>query len=124
MATLRFKPDLLMQVGTTHEYRVLFMFFSRMDEQNLVVADLAELARELQIKPAKVSSAIERLIASKFLAKGPTETSYRVSRKVAWLETPENWEKAEKDYLLEERMKAANITGVIESATPPEEIPK
>src|SRR5215210_3104662 len=101
MATLRFNPSALTQIRNLDEYGVLFTFFSQMDERNLVVADLAELARELKIKPAKVSSAIERLITSKFLSKGPVglHPSYRVSRKVAWLETQENWARAEKDYL-------------------------
>jgi hypothetical protein len=97
-------------------FGVLMGVLARLDYENLLVLNQAELARELELKPPNVNRAIKRLIDLGFLIEGPrigVSRSYRLSPHFGWKGSAKGHVKALDD-LRKQRMKDARITGVIQ----------
>jgi hypothetical protein len=97
-------------------YSVLMGALARLDYENLLVLNQAELARDLEMQPSNVNRSIRRLIDLGVLIEGPkvgVSRSYRLSPAFGWKGTARGHVKALDD-MRRERMKAAGISGVVQ----------
>ena len=97
-------------------WRVLAKLLSRLDFENLLVLNQAELARDLKMHRQHVQRAIKKLIELGVLLEGPRigiSRSYRLDPNFGWKGSARNHVTA-LDQLRKERMKAAKITGVVQ----------
>lgn len=88
-------------------FRVLMALLARLDFENLLIINQAEIAREINIKRPNVNRAIKNLIAIDALLEGPkvgTNRSYRLNPYFGWKGSAKNHHKA-----LDKRMKAAGL---------------
>lgn len=95
---------------------VLWMLTSKLDFENLLLINQAEIGRELGMHRQSVQQAIKKLIEIEVLLEGPKKgqiRSYKLNPKFGWKGSAKNHIKALREHQ-EERMKAAKITGVIE----------
>jgi hypothetical protein len=101
-------------------FAVLFSLLARLDFENLLLLNQAEVARELGMHRQHVQRAIKRLIDLGALLEGPRvgiNRSYRLNPKFGWKGSAKNHVKALDDYRAE-RLKAAGITGVVKGGEP------
>lgn len=118
MANLAFKA--LKMFTHLEEFRVLMALLELVDYENKIVVHQADIARELGMLRQNVSSAIKRLVEAGVILKGPKKginCSYQLNPEFGWKGSGKNHVTALQKHR-EERMKAANITGVIENKDP------
>jgi hypothetical protein len=139
---LRVRPAELEKLTSQQLIDVFHEFLAELDEEdlapelgdyNMVVINQSKMALELGMQRPNVARAIKKLIEAGFLSQGPKAGHcriYQVNRWVAWRDNEKNlaWNLAEnrKRKLkaadpaerLKTRMKAAKITGIIETKEP------
>jgi biotin operon repressor len=96
-------------------FAVLFMLIARLDFENHILVNQAELGREIGMLRQNVQLAVKRLIELGAIIEGPKKgqsRSYKLNPEFGWKGTAQNHVKAVADH--KKRMKAAGITGVIE----------
>lgn len=98
------------------DMKVLLMLMAKIDFENLIVLNQAELAREINMNRQHVQRSIKRLIKMGVLLEGQkvgTSRSYRLNPNYGWKGSAKNHVVA-LDAERKERMKKANISGVVE----------
>ncbi|MDO9215496.1 MAG: helix-turn-helix domain-containing protein [Methylococcales bacterium] len=98
------------------DHKVLLMLMAKIDFENLIVLNQAELGRELEMHRQQVQRSIKRLIKMGVLLEGQkvgTSRSYRLNPNYGWKGSAKNHVVA-LDAERKERMKKANISGVVE----------
>ena len=108
--------DALMQFTRLEDFRVLMALLKRLDFENLITANQAEIARDLNLDPAQVNRALKRLQEVGAIFQGPkvgTSRTYRLNPQFGWKGSAKGHVKALEDYR-QERMKAAGISGVVD----------
>ena len=100
---------------------VVLMLLGSMGFENYMVISQAELGRRLGMHRQSVQKAIKRLIEMSVILEGPKvgqNRSYQLNPEFGWKGSAENHKKAlEKQR--KQRMKAANITGVVKNQEKP-----
>lgn len=99
--------DVLAQFTRVEDFRVLMALLKRLDYENLITANQAEISRELGIDRGNVNKAIKRLIKAGAVLEGPkvgTSRTYRLNPSFGWKGSAKNHQKA-----LHERMKATGL---------------
>jgi hypothetical protein len=89
------------------DFKVLMALLAKLDFENLLVINQAEIARELGIQRQTVQRSIKRLMAIEALLEGPrigVSRSYRLNPNFGWKGSARSHQRA-----LEERMKATGI---------------
>lgn len=115
----------LKQITRVEDFRVLMALLERLDFENLILANQADIARELEIDRAQVNRAIKRLVEMGALLEGPrisVNRSYQLNPQFGWKGSAQNHVKALQDQH-KQRMKAAGITKVIEGGRQEERDP-
>lgn len=100
----------------TDDFRVLMALMAKLDFENLLVLNQAELARELKMQRQNVQRSIKRLIRMGALLEGPrigVSRSYRFNPQFGWRGSAKNHVIA-LDQERQRRMAAAGISGVID----------
>lgn len=95
-------------------FAVLFMLIAKLDFENHILLNQAELGREIGMLRQNVQLAIKRLIDLGALIEGPKKgqnRSYKLNPEFGWKGSVQNHTKAVANH--KQRMKAAKITGVI-----------
>ena len=106
----------LKQVRSIDDLRVLFALIEQLDFENLIVANQAEIARDLEMKAHNVNRSVKNLIALGAIFEGPrigVSRSYRLNPEFGWKGSAKNHVVA-LDQLRKDRMKAARIDGVVQ----------
>lgn len=109
--------DILGQFTNDPRMKVFFALLKRLDYENLITANQAEIARELDMQRANVNRAIRQLVKIEAILEGPkvgTSRTYRLNPKFGWKGSAKNHINA-LDAERKARMEKANITGVINS---------
>ena len=99
---------------------ILFLLFSKLDFENLLLLNQAELGRELGMHRQSVQKAIKTLMGLGVLLEGPKvgqNRSYKLNPEFGWKGSAKNHVKALDEHR-NKRMKAAKITGVVEGGEP------
>jgi hypothetical protein len=97
------------------DMKVLLMLMAKIDFENLIVLNQAELAREINMNRQHVQRSIKRLIKMGVLLEGQkvgTSRSYRLNPNYGWKGSAKNHVVA-LDAERKERMEKANISGVV-----------
>lgn len=97
--------------------RVLFVILGKLDFENYILVSQSEIAETIGMKRANVSAAIARLEGEGVILRGPKagrSATFRLNPSYGWKGSASNHQKA-----LRERMKAANIKGVVEPVRDP-----
>lgn len=100
--------------------RVLFVILGKLDFENYILISQSEIAETIGMKRANVSAAIARLEAEGIILRGPKagrSATFRLNPSYGWKGSASNHQKA-----LRERMKAANIKGVVEPTRDPKTV--
>jgi len=103
----------------TDDFRVLMSLLSRLDFENLLVLNQAEVGRELKMQRQNVQRSVKRLIGMGVLLEGPrigVSRSYRLNPQFGWKGSARNHVIA-LDQERKRRMAAAGISGVIARGT-------
>jgi hypothetical protein len=90
--------------------RVLFAVLAKLDFENYLMLNQAQLSAELGLKSSNFNRALARLEAEGILARGPKagrSSTFRLNPNLGWKGSASNHRKA-----LAERMKARNMTVV------------
>jgi serine/threonine protein phosphatase PrpC len=106
---------ILKQFTRVEDFRVFFALLEMLDYENLITANQADIARDLNMERAQVNRAIKRLIVKGAILQGPkvgTSRTYRLNPSFGWKGSAKNHVVA-LDAERKERMKKANITGVV-----------
>lgn len=106
----------LKQVTRVEDFRVLMALLERLDFENLITANQADIARELEMDRSQVNRAIKRLVEMGALLEGPRvgiSRSYRLSPHFGWKGSARNHVIA-LEQERKRRMAAAGISGVID----------
>ena len=77
----------LQQFTRVEDFRVLMALLARLDFENLLVVNQADIARDLNMRREHVNHAIKRLITAGALLEGPrigVSRSYRLNPKFGW----------------------------------------
>ncbi len=99
---------------TGRDYKVLMALLARLDFDNLIQVNQAEVAREIGIRRSHFSESVGKLIDLGALIEGPrvgVHKTYRLNPRFGWKGSASGHQEA-----LKARMKAARIEGVIEGA--------
>ena len=100
---------------------VLWMLTSKLDFENRLLLNQAEIGRKISMLRQNVQKAIKKLMVVGILLEGPKvgqNRSYQLNPEFGWRGSAENHKKAlEKQR--KQRMKAANITGVVKNQEKP-----
>jgi hypothetical protein len=107
---------------TGRDYKVLMALLARLDFDNLIQVNQAEVAREIGIRRSHFSESVGKLIDLGALIEGPrvgVHKTYRLNPRFGWKGSASSHQKA-----LKERMKASRIEGVIEGAMTDSEPPR
>lgn len=105
------------------EFRVFFAVGSRIDFDNYILLNQAEISKELGMDKADVSRSIKKLETIGVLLRGPKagrSITYRLNPNFGWKGKADNHRRAIED-TMKERMKAARIQGVVTSRATPSE---
>ncbi|EMC5760636.1 hypothetical protein VJT90_004558 [Salmonella enterica subsp. enterica serovar Enteritidis] len=120
MAMAQEALDLLANAGLDgQDYRVLMKLLAKLDFENLLVLNQAEVARELKMHRQHVQRSVKRLIGMGVLLEGPrigVSRSYRLNPQFGWKGSARNHVIA-LDQERKRRMAAAGISGVIDGGT-------
>lgn len=103
---------------------LVFLLIDKLDFENHLTISQTELGRELGMSRQNVQRSIRRLVELGALIEGPKEgqsRTYRLNPNFAWRGSGANHHKALAEYR-EQRMKAANISGVLEGGKGKEEV--
>lgn len=106
----------LKQVRSLDDLRVLFALIERLDYENLIVANQAEIARDLEMRAPHVNRSVKNLIVLGAIFEGPrigVSRSYRLNPEFGWKGSAKNHVIA-LDQVRQDRMKAARIDGVVQ----------
>jgi len=82
--------------------RVLLALFAKLDFENFIAISQVELAREVELRPERISEAIKRLKARGVILPGPkvgTAQTYRLNPGYAWKGNVKNLQAARKSHL-------------------------
>ena len=107
------------------DFRVLMSLMAKLDFENLLVLNQAEMARELKMQRQNVQRSVKRLIGMGALLEGPRigiSRSYRFNPQFGWKGSARNHVIA-LDQERKRRMAAAGISGVIDGGTKEAEVP-
>ncbi|MGR6106315.1 MAG: MarR family transcriptional regulator [Candidatus Nitrosoglobus sp.] len=99
--------DVLAQLKRVEDFRVLMALLKRLDYENLITANQAEISRELEIDRGNVNKAIKRLIQAGAVLEGPkvgTSRTYRLNPNFGWKGSAKGHREA-----LEKRMRDTGI---------------
>lgn len=102
---------------------LMFLLIDKLDFENHLLINQAELARELGMLRQNVQRSIKRLVELGVLLEGPKvgqNRSYQLNPSIGWKGSAKNHKKALADQRTK-RMKAAKITGVIKGGKSDEE---
>lgn len=102
------------------DWNVLAKLISRLDFENLLVLNQAELARDLKMQRQNVQRSIRTLVSIGVLLEGPRigiSRSYRMNPNFGWKGSARGHVVA-LDQLRQDRMKAARIDGVVQGGKP------
>lgn len=97
------------------DMKVFFALVAKLDYENLLVLNQAEVARELGMQRQNVQRSMKRLLKMEVILEGPKiglSRSYRFNPSFGWKGTARNHVKALSSHH-RGRMEAAGITGVI-----------
>lgn len=114
--------DVLEQFTRIEDFRVLMALLKRLDYENLITTNQAEIARDLSMHRSSVNQAIKRLIAVGAVIEGQkvgTSRTYRLNPSFGWKGSAKNHVVA-LDAERKERMKKANISGTVNGQKQPE----
>jgi hypothetical protein len=106
----------LKHVKSADDLRVIWALIERLDFENLIVANQAEIARDLDMDKAQVNRSIKRLLELGVVFEGPkvgVSKSYRLNPHFGWKGSARGHRQALDD-LMKERMQAARISGVVQ----------
>jgi hypothetical protein len=106
---------ILKQVTNLEDFRVLMALLEKLDFENLILANQAEIAKELNMDRAQVNRAIKRLVKMEAIFEGPKigiSRSYQLSPSFGWRGSSKNHVRA-LDEIMNERMKVAGINEII-----------
>lgn len=101
------------------DFRVLMSLLAKLDFENLLLLNQAELGRELKMQRQNVQRSVKRLIGMGVLLEGPrigVSRSYRLNPHFGWKGSARNHVIA-LDQERKRRMAAAGISGVIDGGT-------
>lgn len=101
------------------DFRVLMSLLAKLDFENLLLLNQAELGRELKMQRQNVQRSVKRLIGMGVLLEGPrigVSRSYRLNPHFGWKGSARNHVIA-LDQERKRRMAAAGISGVINGGT-------
>lgn len=106
------------------DFKVFFLLLTRLDFENRLLINQAEIARELGMHRQHVQRSIKKLLELGAILEGPKvgqNRSYRLNPNLAWRGSAENHKKAleKQRKQRKQRMKAANITGVVKNEEEP-----
>lgn len=91
------------QLGLSgNDYSVLMMMLSKLDYENLLVVNQAELAKQLNMARQHFSRSLKKLIDAGIILKGPrigVSRSYRLNPTYGWKGSASNHKKAVKTHL-------------------------
>lgn len=82
--------------------RVLLALFAKLDFENYIAVSQADLGRELELRPERISEAIRRLKARGVILPGPkvgTAQTYRLNPGYAWKGNVKNLQAARRSHL-------------------------
>ena len=108
--------DEMLKFNRMEDLRVFLALLKCLDYENQIVANQAEIARQLSMRRSNVSSAIKRLVEAGAVLRGPKKginCSYRLNPEFGWKGSAKGHVKALGEHR-EKRMKTANISGVLE----------
>ena len=97
--------------------RVLFVILGKLDFENFILVSQSEIAETIAMHRSDVSKAMAKLEAQGIIIRGPKagrSATFRLNPSFGWKGSASNHQKA-----LRERMKAANIKGVVEPSRDP-----
>ena len=101
----------------SEDLRVMMALLEQLDYENQILVNQASMARELGMEPPQVNRAIKRLLESGAILKVPKKSInclYQLNPEFGWKGSGTNHKKAlEKQR--KQRMKAANITGIVKT---------
>ena len=98
--------------------RVLFAVLAKLDYENFISINQAELGRQLKIAPSNMSRAITRLVKEGVLLAGPklqARGTYSLNPKYGWKGSAKGHQEA-----LLDRMKARGMSVVVGGQEPPD----
>ena len=96
--------------------RLLFAILAKLDYENYILLNQAEIGADIGMQRANVSRALGKLEAEVVLLRGPKagrSSTFRLNPAFGWKGSAENHRKA-----LKERMKASNISGIVPARDP------
>ena len=96
--------------------RLLFAILAKLDYENYILLNQAEIGADIGMQRANVSRALGKLEAEGVLLRGPKagrSSTFRLNPAFGWKGSAENHRKA-----LKERMKASNISGIVPARDP------
>jgi len=96
--------------------RLLFAILAKLDYENYILLNQAEIGADIGMQRANVSRALAKLEAEGVLLRGPKagrSSTFRLNPAFGWKGSAENHRKA-----LKERMKASNISGIVPARDP------
>ncbi len=91
--------------------RLLFAILAKLDYENYLLLNQAEIGEEIGMQRANVSRALAKLEGEGILLRGPKagrSSTFRLNPSFGWKGSASNHQKA-----LKERMRASNITGLV-----------
>lgn len=98
------------KVRSGNDYRVLMMLLARLDFENLICINQAEVAQALDMKAPNVNRSIKSLVSRGVLLEGPKigrSKTYRLNPSFGWKGSAKNHQSA-----LRDRMRAAGLSVV------------
>ena len=96
--------------------RLLFAILAKLDYENYILLNQAEIGADIGMQRANVSRALGKLEAEGVLLRGPKagrSSTFRLNPAFGWKGSAANHQKA-----LKERMKASNISGIVPTRDP------
>ena len=103
------------------DFKVFFLLLTHLDYENRLLINQSSIAREIGMQRQNVQRSIKKLLELGALLEGPKvgqNRSYQLNPEFGWKGSAENHKKAlEKQR--KQRMKAANITGVVKNQEKP-----
>lgn len=89
------------QFKRVEDFRVLFALLEKLDYENRILINQAQIAKDLGMEDAQVNRAVKRLIEAGVLLKGPKagiHNSYQLNPNYGWRGSAENHVKALDDF--------------------------
>lgn len=112
----------LMDFKRLDDFRVLVALIKRLDYENLIIANQADIARRLSMSSAQVNRAIRRLVEVGVIlrgAKAGINCSYQLNPEFGWKGSTKNHVTAIDEHR-RKRMKPVKIASIVKSPAPDE----